>query len=550
MILCLFATPPLIQADEWGEAVYRDRKDPLRFLNKDRKPIIPNDNLIFGLPEFLDLGVGLETGYDEVYWLGLDLSMNYSAGPFKVTGDIVFKNDQKYAPAAVMVPSGDLGGFYFFLNEGGLAYDRLPLLFKAGRYRNYDEIDSPYSLFVNSKGISANTIKLRWESNHFIYQTQWIGLNWNNAASSPAWNEYERRRGGDWYTESPVYLTDPSNTDGIAYGFPDRGVNYKVYALKVKDWRLGFLDAAVYSGRPFDLEYLLSPIPMYFTQYFRATGGRPWATENNDNCLLGLFWDLKKEKWEAYTQVLVDDFSLGFLRFLYDGFSRNPWKAGWALGGRIHTSIGRFGFHHGGALKYTFEPIGTDDEGRYKNDAAASAYGYAYYPETRYYNGSDTVALLIEDMMVGYKYGENNLAFQVDYQRNFSGFLVTSELELVLAGNNSPANPWQDYDARSSMYDDGRYGSQLFNDGQIEKRLEFRVNVSRRFGQLEAYAAFALGGRFNKLVLSPPGDDTHAGDIDYPGRTVDDDIWIWKASNSHELIFRISIGARYIFPVL
>ena len=553
LILCFFNGPLVAQEEEWGEATYRNRKDPLLFLNLDRKPIIPNDNLIFGLPEFLDFTLGLETGYEKSFWMLLKMRGDYSAGPLKVTGDIDFRNDKKYSPAAAMLPSGDLGGFYFYLNEGGLAYDRKPLQILLGRYRNYDEVDSPYSLFINSKGLPANTMKFRWESNYFFYQTQWIGLNWNSAASSPAWNEYERRKRGltgpdDWYI--PVDPNYGPAAEGVPYGFPDRGVNFKAYGIKINDWRLGFLDAASYSGRPFDLEYLLNPIPMYFTQYFRATGGRPWATETNDNCLMGLFWDIKKNNWDAYTQVLVDDFSLGFLRFLYSGFSRNPWKAAWALGGRIHTPIGSFGLHHGGALKYTFEPIGTDGHGRYKNDAAATAYGYAFYPETRYYDGNNLVSIMIEDMMVGYKYGENNLAFQLDYQNTFYGFLFTSELELVLAGNNSPANPWQHYDSRSSMYDDGRYGSQLFGDGQIEKRLEWRFNVSRRIGQLEGYASIALGGRFNKLVLSPPDDDTHAGESSYPGRTVDNDIWIWKASNNHEFIFRISIGARYIFPIL
>ena len=545
VLLCLFAFNANINADEWGEAVYRDRKSPFAFLFRERKPLIPSDNLVFGLPEFLDFSIGFDLGYDDVFWFGMGVRLDYTAGPFKLTADMIFKNDGKYAPAAVMTSSGDLGGFYFMLNEGGLSYDNGPLHFLAGRYRNYDETVSPYSLFLNSNGISSNTLKFRWESNNLIYQTQWIGLNWDNSASSPAWNEYKRRAGGDWLVDSGI---PPYNTDDIAYGFPDRGVNYKVYGIKVNDWRLGFLDAAVYSGRPFDLEYLLSPIPMYFTQYFRTTAGRPWATESNDNCLIGLFWDIKKDQWDAYSQVLVDDFSLGFLNFIKkDSFSRNPWKAAWAIGGHLETSIGRFGFHHGGALKYTFEPIGTDGSGRYKDDAASTAYGYTYYPETRYYDGGDTVNLLIQDSMVGYKHGENNLAFQVDYQNTFSGFLVTGELELVLSGNNSPANPWHDYDSRSAMYDDDRYGSQLFNDGQIEKTLEFRVNVSKQFGALAAYASFALGGRFNKLVLTPPDVILDDGAT---GTTVDDEIWIWKASGSHELIFRFSIGFRYAFPVI
>jgi hypothetical protein len=311
---------------------------------------------------------------------------------------------------------------------------------------------------------------------------------------------------------------------------------------------VGFLDAAVYTGRPFDLEYFFNPIPQYFIQYFKATSGRPWATESNENNLIGLFWDLNKDDWDTYAQVLVDDFSLGFLRFIYDGFSRNPWKAAWALGGRMQTSIGRFGLHHGGALKYTFEPIGTDDSGRYKDDSAAVAYGYTYYPETRYFDGDETVNLLIQDNMVGYKHGENNLAFQVDYQNRYYGFLVTTELELVLAGNNSPANPWQDYNARSSMYDDGRYGSQLFSGGAIEKTVELRLNISRKFGPLSAYAAIAIGGHFNKLELAPANADPY--DASPNDRTVDNDIWIWKASDSHELIFRFSLGFKYTLPVL
>jgi len=538
--------------NDFEEETSQNEKKLPGFFNEDRKPVISGDNTIFGVPQNLDLGISLFTGFDDVFWMSLGFRLDYAAGPFKLTADITFINDQKYAPAAVMLPSGNLGGFYFMLNEGGLSYDKKPVLLQAGRYKNYDEIDSPYSLFLNSSGIPANTLKFRWESNHFIYQTQWIELNWNNGVSSPAWNEYQRRKNKNDFTKPALDNSgkpyEPYDTKGIAYGFPDRGASLKVYGIKVNDWRIGFLDAAVYSGRPIDLEYLVSPIPTYFTQYFKATAGRPWATETNDNTMIGLFWDIKKSEWDVYAQVLVDDFSLGFLKFIYDGFSPNPWKSAWALGGRIQTSIGRFGFHHGGALKYTFEPIDTNDSGRYPRDAAATAYGYAYYPETRYFDGNERVELLIQDSMLGYKYGQNNLAFQVDYQNSFFGFLVTAELELVLAGNNSPANPWHDYEVRASMYEDGKYNSQLFNDGQIEKNLEFRLNVSKRFGQLAAFAAFAIGGRFNRLELSPPDKDVHVPAS--AGRTIDDEIYIWKASNHHELVFRFSLGCKYSIPIL
>ncbi|MDR1144180.1 MAG: hypothetical protein LBK77_08210, partial [Spirochaetaceae bacterium] len=259
-----------VPADEENYGDWPDDDRPYR-----RKPLIPNDNLIFGQPEFLDIDMGLDAGFERGFWIGAGLKLNYTGGPFTVTADLVFKNDQKYAPAAVMLPSGNLGGFYFLLNEGGVTYSKDFFYLRGGRFKNYDEVDSPYSLFLNSSGISANTLKLRLESDHFIYQTQWIELNRDSGVSSPAWNEY-RRRSNHLNPSSTGYdAADPSTqsdtTNLSGYGFPDRGVNYKIYGIKINDWRAGFLDAAVYTGRPFDLEYFLNPIPQYFIQYFKAT---------------------------------------------------------------------------------------------------------------------------------------------------------------------------------------------------------------------------------------------------------------------------------------
>jgi hypothetical protein len=517
-----------------------------------RKPLIPLSRPLFGEEDRLDLNFGIDLGVKEKsFWNRNTIRMDYRAGPFDLTADLAMSNDRKYAPNRALLPRGDFLGFYFFMNEGGLAYSQGPFSLRGGRFRLYDIVDSPYSLFVNSLGHSANTLELEVETTRFIYQTQWIEATARNSVSSPAWNEYYRRKTGDPDDFlAPPMPNPPSDTSGLQdFGFPDRGINYKIYALKGEAWRFGFLDAAVYTGRSFDLEYFLNPIPQYFIQYIKGTPGRPWTTASNENNLIGLFWDLDKTDWSAYAQVLVDDFSLGFLRFIYDGFSRNPWKAAWALGGRMQTPYGRFGLHHGGALKYTFEPIGTDDEGKYKNDSASTAYGYTYYPETRYFddeNGGSPVSILIQDNMIGYKHGENNIAFQVDYQNSFYKFLVNAELEFVLSGNNSPANPWHDYDSRSNLYND-KEGSSLLNDGKLEKLLELRVHVSRKLGPWSFFAAAALGGRFNKLVLVPAEADQYTAGGE---RTVDDDIWIWKASNQHEFIFRFSLGAKFTLGVL
>jgi hypothetical protein len=543
-LLCAVCFPVFSQWDREDDRDFDFERDWVR------KPLIPNDNLMFGQPDFLDISMGLRLGYDEGFLGGLNARMDYSAGPFKVVADLDFKSDQKYAPTRVMIPSGSLMGLYFFLNEGGAAFNAAPFGIEAGRFRIYDEVNSPYSLFVNSLGHPALTMNMRFESAHFIYQSRWIELTNRNSVSSPAWNEYQRRKANGDFTVDSTML--PSDTTGLSnWGFPDRGVNYKILAFKVNDWRLGYLDAVVYTGRSFDAEYFFNPIPFLIINYAKDTPGRPWATATNENSMLGLFWDINKGGWDAYAQVLLDDLGLGFLKPFWGDISDPPWKAAWALGGRIHTRLGRFGFHHGGALKFTFEPIGTDGSGRYAQDAAATAYGYTYYPETRYFdeeNGGETVKILIEDNMVGYKYGENNLAFQVDYQNTFWRFLCTAELELVLAGANSPANPWQEHASRGgqdSYYASGKSGSQLL-DGPFEKRLEFRFNISRSIGPVALWTAFAIGGRFDKLELSPP-DTTNHPTIE---KTVDNDIWIWRPSGKNELIFRLSFGFRYTLGVL
>jgi hypothetical protein len=502
--------------------------------NPPRKPLIPvsedsmDDNL-------LDLSFGLELGYKQnLFWTGENVRLDFSGGPFALTADLYMSNDQKYAPAKALLPGGEFMGNYFFMNEGGLSYQTDRFFLQGGRFRVYDTVDSPYSLFISSLGNAANTLNFKYESPRFMYQSQWIELNNKNSVSSPAWNEYHFRAAeGDFNIPSSSSSALPSE-----FGFPDRGANYKIYAFKKDNWRFGFLDAAIYTGRSFDFEYFLNPIPQYFIQYVKVTPGRPWTTDSNENNLIGLFWDIKRRnQYDAYAQILIDDFSLGFLKFLYDGFPNTPWKFAWALGGRLDTPYGKFGFHHGGALKYTFEPITTNDAG----DIAETAYGYTYYPETRYYddneNTDNLVSILIEDNMLGYKYGENNIAFQLDYRNTFNHFLVNAELEFVIAGNNSPSNPWQDFDHSEN-------GSKLLNDDLLEKRLEFRINISRRFGPWLFYTAGAIGGKFNKLVLQR-ADYTGAGNS-----IADEYMYIWKGSRESELIFRISVGARYTLGVL
>jgi hypothetical protein len=79
--------------------------------------------------------------------------------------------------------------------------------------------------------------------------------------------------------------------------------------------------------------------------------------------------------------------------------------------------------------------------------------------------------------------------------------------------------------------------------------VEFRLNISHRRGPWLFYVATAIGGRFNRLepqraiqpnaTVEPNGEWSAA-----------DQIFIWKGTQEHELIFRFSLGFRYTVPVL
>jgi hypothetical protein len=176
-------------------------------------------------------------------WFYADIDAKY----FQIIGKLSANTDGKYAPA--LFGSGEFFGTYFMLDEGGFKSTLGPVSLEAGRFRHFDTVDTPYSLFINGRGLAAPILDIDYDDGHFFYESRWIGLNSGSTMATPAW---------------------PS-------GFPDRGANVKNFGFHIGDMRIGFQDLAVYCNEVFDPAYFFLPIPMYFTQYFRGTGGRPWT---------------------------------------------------------------------------------------------------------------------------------------------------------------------------------------------------------------------------------------------------------------------------------
>jgi hypothetical protein len=470
------------------------------------------------------LTLGAEAGYfsNDTYYDGLQarpfISIGIDTKYLDLIGELGLYDSKKFMPFKADLPGDKVSNLYFFMEEGGARLHFGPLSLDAGRFRHYDVIDSPYSLFENSNGNATVLLSLRYEDDFFFYQSRWLELNNRSYMNATA-----------------TYTASDSSIQPITAfpsGYPDRGANIKTYGFKIaKGMRFGFQDAAVYTGRSFDLEYLLNPIPQYFIQYAKTNGGRPWATGGNENDIVGIFWDWAREDGYSFdAQILVDDFSIHGLS--PSTLPDNPWKLAWTLGGRRETDFGSFGFYHAGATKCTFEPITMGDAASVQENC----YGYTYSPDTRFddsydFDFSNPQPIQIEDNSIGYKYGENNLAFQADWKYELKDdYKLCAALEYVIAGSNSPANPWGELLKHPS-------GTKLLDDAVLEHRVLAKLAGTKSIGDWDFSAKLVGGVRLNAMELgAPAGTD--------PGWT--QSLYIWKPVEGNTVpVVDFMLGAKY-----
>ena len=396
-------------------------------------------------------------------------------------------NDDKYQPS-----HGDelFFGFYFYIENGGFEFTYEDLSVTLGRTTMNDRVDSPYSLFVSSKIIPALLADVSYDDGTFFYTSRWTELNRNSAL-----------------------------------GFPDRGWQYNTYGLYLGDFRLGFQDSLIYTGRSFDVEYFLNPLPSFFRQYTRVSAGKPWQVTGNDNSIMGFFVDWKPDSGYAYTQVLIDDFNANAI-FNPEG-AQNPNKIAWSLGGYYDFEFGTFGLYNAGATKYTFQSYG-DGNGDLM-------YGYSFYPATTYTVNDVIMPIEPEDTYIGYYNGENNLSFLFDYTAEWFDIGIYSSLEFSLSGTKSPANAWTEY----SWWEQApEAGTKFLDSTVLEKKLVLTAGASRALPEIKlenliVSMALEVGYIWNVLELT----GTLEGDVNQEQ--------YWAPSANHKPVFSISIGALY-----
>jgi hypothetical protein len=466
----------------------------------------------YGLTLSAELGGGYtmgqyyqSAGTGNAYDLGV-FSFDYTSPYVDFGAGFRVTNDGKYAATEGWMSK--IGNQYFLLDEG---YTRLHfggLSFEGGFIPARSTIDTPYEVFLNPEARATLGMAITYEDSLIQYQSRWISVNMSSS------NTYDWAPGTKW---------------------SDKGVNYRLIAVKLGDLRVGYEESSVYL-RTFDANYFLSPLPSILTNTLLTQGTNPWTQGggSNDNSLMGLFADYKSGPLYTEAQFLVDDINLNFLTTWWDPslYSSNLDKFAWSIGGSYKFSFGTIGFWHGGATAYTYEATYSDS-----TSVNTIPYEYMYLP-TVVFNGS---IIDPRDSNVGFQWGENAIAFRLTYDYEpFSGtpweFQLSSHLEYVIKGSSSPDNPWNIY----STWSDIPYRIELFDvtpNEVLEQYLILHTGAKKQLGDFQVSVVFDIGGDFNSPQAYTPAGPPVQSAILQP------------ILGNNKLLLALELGVRYTYSL-
>ena len=435
-------------------------------------------------------------------------------------------NDQKYGSDVIYLSNTNNLGSYLLVDRGDLVLKGLGMTLQAGRFLPKDETDSPYSLVFNPNGMAKEGIKFSASVGPLTYSSEWVQLNYQSnfgsvADTPPAW-QYQWN--GTSYT--------PTGT-----GFPDRGVNVHNFVFQSGAWTVGLQDQSIYSGRAFDSEYFFSPMPQYFTEYLHSIAGRPWTAYNQlDKYMMGFFGKWKESDRDAAFQFQLADFNLHFLNAKI--FPDNPAKFAWSAGGHWKNAAGRWGLFHAGATKYMYEAMTVGPGSESVRDVGNFA-----FPDTVYRLNGAWVPMDLNSNEIGYTNGENNVALLATWDDTFQQNTVKlgATLEVVIAGENAPANPWQGEISTPTS----ALGTQLLTDPVLEKKITADLRADWSFGAWMLSSRLVLGEALNVLQLqdAPGVLLAHSGQKSVLTTLVKN----WVPSQENRGIFTFAVAVRYDF---
>jgi len=428
-------------------------------------------------------------------------AFSHKEGPITISGEFLAESRGTYPEPFL---ADFFGPFAVEIVNAGIEYNQGKLEFYLGKLPLEDEIESPYSLFLNGLSPSVMTGGFRYLSGDFYFSNRWIGLNRN--------------------IDSNLYQT----TGTVIY--EDRGAVLKSYSLDLGRVKLGYQDATIFRGSYFDVDVFAIPmVPSALIQAVLTASGRPSSRFGNQNSVMGFFGEYEADTWKLYAQLLVDDINMN--RFLNPGAYQNPDKIAWAVGSIIELPLGSLSLHTAGATKYTFE------------SAREEFYSYTLYPGSAVLSDGKIVSIPLQDQMLGYLHGENNIALMATWQASVWSLDLQTGLEFTLSGAKSPTNPWHNGESWSTLG-----GTQLLNDAVLQKQILLDLRGSKSWGGLTLFVATKLGYEFDKLNPVYPGDPAYPvypiitetyGDMREP-------LYIPKAGDSGPVV-ELSLGGIWSF---
>ncbi|AJC73279.1 hypothetical protein AJ81_02620 [Pseudothermotoga hypogea DSM 11164 = NBRC 106472] len=297
-----------------------------------------------------------------------------------------FRKDNIVTP-----PYGDfLRGHYWYWDEGYFKYRGQNIEVDVGVKKNTVGPGEFYNLFLSEKDFSYPTVRVTWFylSRKISVETLWAVLR--------------------------TFSTEDKPAKGLVYR--------RLLLLPLEGLEIGYQESVLFLNRYFDPYYYFVPIPIPGIQEFWHLSA-PWGVrpaQLDDNSMVGAYAVLHGGSWRTYAELLIDDINMN--RFLSPESYQNPDKIAFLIGFSGRRDPVRFTIEVAGATAYTFERTRAD-----------KPYEYVFFEGTSY---------PIEKNMIGYKYGENNIACVIDFEYRFANWTFSLGWESVIFGTRTPHLPW------------------------------------------------------------------------------------------------------------
>lgn len=256
---------------------------------------------------------------------------------------------------------------------------------------------------------------------------------------------------------------------------PIKSLNYRAIVISpFEGLEIAYEESILYLGRYFDPFYFFAPLPLPAVQESFHMSTAPWYSEFDDNSLIGGWIKYTIKDSNIYFEILIDDINMN--RFLRpDDPHQNPDKLAF-LGG-FSTKKGLFNifFEVAGATAFTFQR--THDE---------IPYEYVIF------ESSD---LPLENNMIGYKHGENNLATAIRLEYNKNKWFAQIDYEFLIHGTRDVDQPW---------YGDEMPNSTQWLTGELETVHSLTFLLEHRFQNISSVIEeLNLGIRFGVIGNKP-----------------------------------------------